>query len=446
MSFSRILIASLSMMLTACSMDASAEESATGASTNGGLSSVTRVIHVVNLDDGGPGSLRAAVEAKGYRVVVFDVGGRIDLKKDLVVRQPNLTIAGQTAPSPGISLWGAALRIRTHDVVVQHIAVRVGPGPNAKANDNRDAISIDGNSKNQSFEVLLENVSATWSVDEAVSTWYPTTRNVTITNSIVAEALRNAGHPKGEHSMGLLVGQDTQSVEITGNLLANNMFRNPVIGKGASAYVANNYVVNPGINAIHFYGKGGENAQTRASVINNFIEPGPSSQKTMFGVLIPGNKGEPTDDLIYLSGNEMSDSPKSKPLGMAKGLALLQSPPIEPPHWKLMPTEKVKDWVLAHAGPRPSDRDPVDARLIKQIKAGTEQVIDRPEDAGPLPTIPSSAKVANVPDDPLEVSPKTGKSRLEMWLCLRHLQVGGAPSGRCPEPISVLQSVLGTAN
>lgn len=446
MSFRQILVAAMSMMLAACSIDASAEDSATGANTHGGLASVTRIIHVVNLEDAGPGSLRAAVEAKGYRVVVFDVGGRIDLQKDLVVRQPNLTIAGQTAPSPGISLWGGALRIRTHDVVVQHIAVRVGPGPNAKANDNRDAISIDGNTQNQSYQVLLENVSAAWSVDEAVSAWYPTTRNVTITNSIVAEALRNAGHPKGDHSMGLLIGQDTQSVEVTGNLLANNMFRNPVVGKGTTAYVANNYVVNPGTNAIHFYGKGGDNAQTRASIINNYIEPGPSSQSTIFGVLIPGDNGQPTDDLIYVSGNEMSDSPKSEPLAIAAGMKLSPSPTVVAARWKLIPAAKVKDWVLAHAGMRPADRDPVDQRLIKQIKAGTEKVIDRPEDAGPIPTIDSSAKVANVPDDPLDVSPKTGKSRLEMWLCLRHLQVGGSLSSRCPEPVSVLQSVLGAVN
>ena len=86
-----------------------------------------KVIRVTNLDAAGPGSLRAALEADGPRIVVFEVGGVIDLdRKSLSVTKPFLTLAGQTAPSPGITIVRGALSIATHDVLVQHIRVRPG--------------------------------------------------------------------------------------------------------------------------------------------------------------------------------------------------------------------------------------------------------------------------------------------------------------------------------
>ena len=69
------------------------------------------VIKVTNLDDAGPGSLRAAVEAKGPRTVVFEVAGTIPLKSELKIANGQITIAGQTAPGGGIT-------VRDHTLVV----------------------------------------------------------------------------------------------------------------------------------------------------------------------------------------------------------------------------------------------------------------------------------------------------------------------------------------
>jgi hypothetical protein len=88
-----------------------------------------QVLKVINLNPSGPGSLHAAVSASGPRVVVFEVSGTIRITSDMVIQNPYITIAGQTAPSPGILIRGAALTIATHDVLVQHIRVRAGDDP-----------------------------------------------------------------------------------------------------------------------------------------------------------------------------------------------------------------------------------------------------------------------------------------------------------------------------
>ena len=86
-----------------------------------------QIIRVTNLNSEGPGSLRAAIEADGPRIVVFEVGGVIDLEKNtLRLRNPFITIAGQTAPSPGITLIRGGMDITAHDVIVQHLRIRPG--------------------------------------------------------------------------------------------------------------------------------------------------------------------------------------------------------------------------------------------------------------------------------------------------------------------------------
>ena len=95
------------------------------AETQGGIGG--KIIRMTNLDPDGKGSLREALETRGARIIVFEVGGVIDLNKNsLRITKPFVTIAGQTAPSPGITIIQGSLGIRTHDVVVKHIRVRPG--------------------------------------------------------------------------------------------------------------------------------------------------------------------------------------------------------------------------------------------------------------------------------------------------------------------------------
>src|SRR2546427_3519808 len=130
-----------------------------GAATPGGRGG--RVLMVRNLDDSGPGSFREACQTKGPRIVVFGVGGLIDLKSPIQVTEPFIIIAGQTAPGDGVCLRGSEFVIRTHDAVVRFLRSRPGDISGKEV----DAIGVGGNA----HDVILDHCSATWSVDEALS-------------------------------------------------------------------------------------------------------------------------------------------------------------------------------------------------------------------------------------------------------------------------------------
>ena len=129
------------------------------------------VLHVTTLAADGPGSLRAAIETPGPRRIVFDVAGCIALRQPLYVYHPYVEIAGDTAPSPGITLVGAGLSIRTHDVVVEHLRVRVGDNPLGPAPDDRDGIQVVGVRGAPAYNILIRHCSVSWAVDEGIGIW-----------------------------------------------------------------------------------------------------------------------------------------------------------------------------------------------------------------------------------------------------------------------------------
>src|SRR6476646_9353709 len=83
------------------------------------------VYRVTNINASGAGSLKACIDATGPRTCVFEVSGIIKLTTELTVRNGFLTIAGQTAPSPGIMIRGAAMKIHASDILIQHLRIRV---------------------------------------------------------------------------------------------------------------------------------------------------------------------------------------------------------------------------------------------------------------------------------------------------------------------------------
>ncbi len=179
------------------------------------------VYEVTSLDDSGPGSLRAAIEASGPRTVVFKVGGTIALLNPLIIRNPNITIAGQTAPGGGICLRDAGLAVSTNDVVVRFIRVRLG---NDSLRDS-DSISI-----SKGKRIIFDHCSASWSTDETFSASTNEERldDVTVQWTFITESLNNAIPGKGSHGYGSLIrGNRGAKYSFHHNLYAHHRGRSP---------------------------------------------------------------------------------------------------------------------------------------------------------------------------------------------------------------------------
>lgn len=154
-----------------------------------------QIIHVTNLNDKGPGSLRTAVSGNVKKIVVFDVGGVIPLAGDLKIGE-NTTILGQTAPYPGITLRYYTVMPNKNNIIR---FIRVRRGQEKDVNDGADAVwnrHITG--------VILDHCSFSWSIDEVAS--FYDNNNFTMQWCTVGESLANAGHGKGAHGYGGIWG------------------------------------------------------------------------------------------------------------------------------------------------------------------------------------------------------------------------------------------------
>ena len=152
------------------------------------------VYHVTNLNDSGTGSLRDAV-SKSNRIIVFDVGGIIALTKELTIKD-NITIAGQTAPAPGITLRYYTVRPGANNIIR---FIRFRRGEEKDVNDGADATW-----QREKNGIVFDHCSFSWSIDEIAS--FYDNRNFTMQWCTLGEALANPGHSKGEHSFGGIWG------------------------------------------------------------------------------------------------------------------------------------------------------------------------------------------------------------------------------------------------
>lgn len=265
-----------------------------------------RIYRVTNLNDNGPGSLRECAEASGPRTCIFEVSGLIWATKEIKVTQPFLTIAGQTAPSPGIAVRGSGLSIQASDVLVQHLRLRVGDDPRdpcCKAGTcsaavaqfctadpgSRDGLRILAATAAIS-NVVVDHVSISWALDEAAS-WVPDkgdVSNVTFSNSIIGSGLDMSIHPEASivtdpgHSKGVLMNgtKAVRNLSFHKNLLAHNADRNIRISTPVTMEYINNLVYDWGRGR----GAGRTIELTNSSMAQHFIDmignlyiPGPDT-------------------------------------------------------------------------------------------------------------------------------------------------------------------------
>ena len=210
------------------------------------------VYHVTNLadEDGGgnaiPGSLRFGINsATGPRTIVFDVAGNIELTGKLNVKKPNITIAGQTAPGGGICIKNYHLSLEANDLILRHLRVRTGYGPN-NGNTTDDSLQI-GSGTN----IIVDHVSTSFGGDENLSA----TRqcfNVTVQWCVISESLNYASHAYGS-----LIAPELSGTRISWhhNLYANNLGRTPRAG---SRLFATNFVFDYVNNGNYNWGTSGD--------------------------------------------------------------------------------------------------------------------------------------------------------------------------------------------
>ncbi|MBI4205204.1 MAG: heparinase II/III family protein [Betaproteobacteria bacterium] len=380
------------------------------------------VYRVTNLNASGTGSLKACTDASGPRVCVFEVSGTIYTTSDLVIRNPYITIAGQTAPSPGILIRGAGMLINTHDILIQHIRVRPGDATTGPAPINRDAFKIEAYLAD-TYNVVIDHVSGSWSTDELISVWGSSSGkiyDVTIRNSIFSEALNNSISPDGPHPAGPIIGYRASRIMLANSLMAFNGWRNPLVRDDSTdVMIINNMLYRTRgytIDQIDFGTKGAGDVPMRASVQGNHfvLAPGMSPINT-----ISINSGSASSFKIFVTDNTgpwMTSDPWSVvATSRSKSTINVATPPVWSSGVVPMPSSSVENYVLSYAGARPLDRDPVDARVVSQVRTRTGAIIDSPSQVGGYPNLPVNYRALTLPADPNTIT-SSGYTNLELWL------------------------------
>jgi hypothetical protein len=358
---------------------------------------------------------------------VFEVSGRIQLQSNLIVGSPFITIAGQSAPAPGILVTGGTLRIETHDVLVQHVFFRPGDENTLSPYDSRDGVGLRAY-HDDVYNVVLDRISVSWAIDENIGMYIGkagrTMRDVTISNSIISEALANSKHSDGLHSMGLLVGEHIKNVSVLRNLFATNHKRNPMLKGGVTAEVMNNVVygwgADTGSAVLSVSNVEGINAPVLLNFIGNFYKAATYSRPyaPVFG--------DPLVNTTRVFAYSNIGPTRTSDAGDEWSITSLPRTPFRSVN-PVMPISDIElfgpaegyEHVLRNAGARKNDRvtADVDARVVREVRNNTGVLKDCVSGcsrrAGGFPNFRSTTRSFPVPPNPLGDSNGDGYTNLE---------------------------------
>ncbi len=385
-----------------------------------------QIIRVTNLNADGPGSLKAAIDTKGPRIIVFEVAGQIDLgKTTLDIKQPFLTIAGQTAPSPGITIIKGGIDLKTHDVIIRHIRVRTGADGAARMSGwEADAFSTVG-----AHDVIIDHCSFMWAIDENMSASGPrfsgkgvaewrqnTSHNVTFSYNLAAEGLADSSHPKGEHSKGSLVHDNATGILFYRNIWAHNVERSPLLKGGVQAEMVNNLIYDPGKRAVHYNlmaleWAGQPYVTGELSAVGNVMRGGPSTDDNLPFLMLGGD-----GDLRYYGQDNVAVDKHGQPLPMfgrygetRAALITAKKPVIWWPGLSILSSRDVETHVLALAGARPWDRDAHDIRVLFFVAEGRGEIINDESRVGSYGSVkPTAAPFVEAEWNLDTMEPKSG--------------------------------------
>ena len=396
-----------------------------------------RVLKVTTLEDSGPGSLRAAVDATGPRTVVFEISGTISLETPLDIREPRISIAGETAPGDGITIRNQSLIVSADDVVIRYIRARLGDEGKAES----DAIWVRSGRR-----IILDHVSASWSIDETLSVNNgfrdPATGfyDVTVQWSIISESLNDSLHVKGPHGYGsLIAGGFGTRISFHHNLWAHHNGRNPRPGNPAQPD-------RDPVGAFHdyrsnvFYDWGGEhsgyNADTgpKASIVKyNFVDNTYLPGRASTGRIAFNESNELAQ--AYFAGNTMDGALPADPWSLTNGKngerwRLAQ--PVDVAPVAADPAPSAFERVLAMAGAS-LVRDIPDQRVVQSVRDRTGGLINSQSDVGGWPMLKTLPPLVDTDSDGMPdfwerahgtdlvvddgaAATKSGYTNLENWL------------------------------
>ena len=402
----RVLVA-LTLMLFSLSWSqqlAFPEAMGFGAYSKGGREG--KVLYVTNLNDQGAGSLRWAIDQRGARTVVFDVSGTIDLKSPLVIKYPNITIAGQTAPGDGICLKGATLEIAASDVVVRYLRVRLGDDATEA---DKGAIAI-----TKGENIIIDHCSASWSSSGLLSAFSskPNLNNITVQWCFITEGLSE----EDQGVASLIEGAGGAKFSFLNNLYANNRGVNLKIGnsdentyekdsKGLLLDFRNNVIYNWGGEYTGY--NANKESVTHLNYVNNYLIP-KNNSKVTGKAYATGSRYNKS----YFAGNYYNGKIPYNQWGIVKFNEDWNMEQVEAykqeQAFKAEP-EKTEDAIIAYsrvlakAGATLPKRDAVDLRIVKGIKIQMGTVIKSQDDVGGWPELksqpaPKDTDLDGIPD------------------------------------------------
>jgi len=331
-----------------------------------------KVVAVTNLKDSGTGSLREAVTNDiGPRTIIFNTSGIIQLSSRLVLSQPYVTVAGQTAPGKGICIRSAPFGFTGNDVVAQNLRVRLGGGT-----------TYDGMGLTGANYSIIDHCSISWTIDEAFSS--RSGKNITLQRTLISEALNAAGHqnyPVGtEHGYAATIGGDIGSFHH--NLLAHCYGRNWSLGGGLDgngAYAGRMDITN---NVVYNWGSRTTDGGTKElNFVNNYYKPGAGSK--IFVALNQQNEGAGTGmQQTYFNGNlmpgyfdESNQAAGRKASGVAITFQNFVNTPFFPSYVTTQSAGNAYKIVLSDVGCTQPAFDDHDKRMITETLNGTYSAI-----------------------------------------------------------------------
>ncbi|WP_370476389.1 T9SS type A sorting domain-containing protein [Tamlana flava] len=335
-----------------------------------------KVVAVTNLNDSGPGSLREAITNDiGPRTIVFDISGRIDLNSRLVLNQPYVTVAGQTAPGKGITLARAPFGVTGDDCIAQHIRVRLGGGQ-----------TYDGMGMTGGDHSIIDHCSISWTIDEAFSS--RGAHNITLQRTLISEALNAAGHqnyPVGtQHGYAASIGGDVGSFHH--NLLAHNYGRNWSLAGGLDGNGYYSGLLDITNNVVYNWGSRTTDGGTKElNFVGNYYKPGPGIELTRYALTVDHENVGLGMQRAFFDGNKMPGyfdetnqdyGRRSRDSnGANTTYETFVNAPFFPSHVTTQTADNAYKMVLSDVGCTQPVFDDHDIRMINETLAGTYSVI-----------------------------------------------------------------------